>query len=178
MFKGTGFYTFLKLKYLLNPNSYKKVVGFDFFNTEELLGSITDKNDAETMKTLFDGREFEHGGEYVDYFKEKLLADGFNQSDFDLIAGDVSETTKKYVDDNVGFRISLLYMDVDLEKPTYDTLVNLWDNITKGGIIVFDEYAYNKWSESKGVDRFISERDLEIKTLDYQTPTAYIKKVK
>ena len=37
VFKGSGIYTFLKLKRLFNPNSSKRVVGFDFFNTEELL---------------------------------------------------------------------------------------------------------------------------------------------
>ncbi len=67
-------------------------------------------------------------------------------------------------------------MDLDLEEPTYNTLVNLWDNITKGGIVVFDEYGYHKWSESKAVDRFIQEKNLELKTLNYSAPTAYIKK--
>jgi hypothetical protein len=73
-------------------------------------------------------------------------------------------------------KISLMYMDLDLEIPTYDTLNNLWSNITKGGIIVFDEYGYHKWSESKGVDRFIEEKNLEIKSLNFMCPTAYIKK--
>ena len=69
VFKGTGMYTFLKLKYLFNPNSYKKVVGFDFFNTEELLKSITDNKDSEAMTALFEGRDFGHGENYVDIFK-------------------------------------------------------------------------------------------------------------
>ena len=67
-------------------------------------------------------------------------------------------------------------MDLDLEEPTYNTLINLWDNITKGGLVVFDEYGYHKWSESKGVDRFIKEKNIEIKTLNFNAPTAYIKK--
>jgi len=67
-------------------------------------------------------------------------------------------------------------MDVDLEIPTYNALNNLWDNITKGGLIVFDEYGYHKWSESKGVDRFIKDKNLEIKCLNCLCPTAYIKK--
>ena len=69
-----------------------------------------------------------------------------------------------------------MYMDLDLEVPTYNTLVNLWDNVTKGGIVVFDEYGYHKWSESKGVDQFINERNIEIKNLNFMCPTAYIKK--
>ena len=34
VFKGTGMLTFLKIKRFLCPNSGKKVVGFDFFNSE------------------------------------------------------------------------------------------------------------------------------------------------
>ena len=67
-------------------------------------------------------------------------------------------------------------MDLDLEEPTYKTLCNLWDKVSKGGVIIFDEYGYHKWSESKGVDRFIEEKGLEIISLDYYCPTAFIKK--
>lgn len=176
VFKGTGMYTFLKLKNILNPNSSKKVIGFDFFNTDELILSIDNKDDKEAMDVLFKERHFSHNQSFKDSFKSQLIRNGFFESEFDLIEGDVSETTRIFSQSNPGFKISLLYMDLDLEIPTYDTLVNLWDNVTRGGFIVFDEYGYHKWSESKGVDRFIKERNLEIKSLDYACPTAYIKK--
>ena len=176
VFKGTGIYTFLKLKYVLNPNSSKKVVGFDFFDTKALLGSITNVKEKEMMGVLFSDREFNHDDTYYEYLNKKILNDGFTQHDFELVKGDISVTTKEYSDNNVGFKISLLYMDVDLETPTYNTLNNLWDNISKGGVVVFDEYGHNRWSETKGVDRFIKERNLELNCLDYMCPTAYIKK--
>ena len=93
-----------------------------------------------------------------------------------LIAGDVSLTTKDFSRNNPGLKIAMLYMDVDLELPTYDVLNNLWDNMTKGGLIVFDEYGHHKWSESKGVDRFLEEKNLEIVSLNNYCPTAYIQK--
>ncbi len=49
VFKGTGLYTFLKLKNIFNPNSSKKVIGFDFFNTDTLISSIKDKIDKEAI---------------------------------------------------------------------------------------------------------------------------------
>jgi hypothetical protein len=176
VFKGTGIYTFLKLKQLYNPNSVKKVIGFDFFNTDDLLSSIDNQMDKETMSVLFNGRDFKHEKNYDMFLHEQILTHGFLDTDFQLIQGDVSLTTKNFSQNNPGFKISLLYMDLDLEEPTYNTLVNLWDNVVKGGIIVFDEYGYHKWSESKGVDKFIEEKKLEIKTLNYYAPTAYIRK--
>jgi hypothetical protein len=176
VFKGTGLYTFLKLKNIFNPNSSKKVIGFDFFNTDGLISSINNKEDKEAMDILFKERHFSHTQSFKEDFKLQLINHGFSESEFDLIEGDVSETTKQFSQSNPGFKISLLYMDLDLEIPTYDTLVNLWGNVTKGGIIVFDEYGYHKWSESKGVDRFIQEKNLEIQSLNFMCPTAYIKK--
>ena len=128
------------------------------------------------MNTLFDGRDFSHNESFKDMLNNKILSDGFLSHEFELIEGDISKTTYDFVNLNPGFKISLLYLDLDLEVPTYNTLVNLWERVTKGGIVVFDEYGYHKWSESKGVDRFIKEYNLEIKSMDYICPTAYIKK--
>jgi hypothetical protein len=177
VFKGTGLYTFLKLKGLYNPNSSKKVVGFDFFNTDQLISSINNKTDKDAMDVLFKERNFTHETSFKEYLNAKLIQDGFLNTDFELVDGDLSITSKEYSENNPGFKISLMYMDVDLEEPTYNALNNLWDNVTKGGIVVFDEYGYNKWSESKGVDRFIEEQNIEIKSLNYMCPTAYIKKL-
>jgi hypothetical protein len=176
VFKGTGIYTFLKLKQIFNPNSSKKVLGFDFFDNETLVSTLTNDLDKTYMDSLFKERNFSHDDDFRDVLYNKIIDDGFKPNDFELIKGDISITTHKFVNENPGFKISLLYIDLDLEKPTYDTLSNFWDNMTKGGIIVFDEYGYHKWSESKGVDRFINEKGLEIKSMNYLCPTAYIQK--
>jgi hypothetical protein len=176
VFKGSGLYTFLKLKNIYNPNTSKKVIGFDFFDTNKLISSIDNGDDKNAMDTLFKGRNFKHEQSYKDLLECSLIDNGFMRHEFELVKGDVSDTTKSFAQSNPGFKISLLYMDLDLEIPTYNALNNLWNNVTKGGIIVFDEYGYHKWSESKGVDKFIEEKNLEIKSLDFLCPTAYIKK--
>jgi len=176
VFKGSGIYTFLKLRRLLNYNSMKRVIGFDFFNTTGLIDSIEKENDKSNMSELFNERSFKHNEDYKNYLEEKLKNHGFLSNEFELVGGDISITSELYKIQNPGFKISLLYIDLDIEDPTYNTLKNLYDNVTKGGLIVFDEYAHPAWSESKGVDRFISEMNLEIKNLNYGCPTAYIKK--
>jgi hypothetical protein len=176
VFKGTGLYSFLKLKRVFNPNTHKKVIGFDYFDNDGLVSTLTNDLDKTYMNSLFKERNFNHDENYRDILYNKILNDGFLPNEFDLIKGDVSVTTHMFSNENPGFKISLLYMDLDLEKPTYDTLSNFWGNMTKGGIIVFDEYGYHKWSESKGVDRFIQEKNLELKSINFLCPTAYIQK--
>tara|TARA_Y100001938_G_scaffold142545_1_gene213990 strand:- start:655 stop:1350 length:696 start_codon:yes stop_codon:yes gene_type:complete len=175
VFKGTGMLTFLKLKRFLCPNSGKKVVGFDFFDSEALIDSLSGI-DKEAMNTLFCEREYKHDRNHVLLFRDFVRQCGFEEHEFELVAGDITETAAKYVSERPGFRISLLYIDLDVDIPTYEALKAMWDRVVKGGIVVFDEYAFHKWSESEGVDRFFADKDVEIKTLNYICPTAYVVK--
>ena len=101
---------------------------------------------------------------------------GFNTDIYQLIEGDVEKTIPDYLNENPGFRISYLYLDLDIDEPTFISLKLLYDRIVRGGILVFDEYACEKWTEANAVDRFLKEYpDLKIKTLKWcRTPTAYI----
>jgi len=173
VFKGTGLLTFLKLKKYLCPNTLKKVIGFDFYNSKKLIESLSGI-DKEAMSTLFKDRNFEHSSNCVKYFSENIKNMGFMEHEFDLVAGDVIETTKQFVSERPGFRISLLYIDLDLGEPTYETLKNMWDRVVSGGIVVFDEYAFHKWSESEGVDKFFKNKNVQVKSLNYICPSAYV----
>jgi hypothetical protein len=176
VFKGSGIYSFLKLKRYLCPNTSKKVIGFDMFNSEELINSLKSV-DKEAMSELFNGRNFKHEQNYKNYLEANILSNGFLPHEFELIQGDISKTALKYVEENPGFKISLLYLDLDLGEPTYDTLCALWDRVSVGGLVIFDEYGYAKWSESEGVDRFFKDKNIEIISLNYICPTAYVKKI-
>ena len=172
VFKGTGLLTFLKLKRYLSPNSGKKVIGFDFFDTNSLISSL-EKQDKEAMSVLFNERLFKHDDSFDLYLKKVIETSGFQGHEYDLVKGNVSKTMPKYLETRPGLKISLLYLDLDLEEPTYDVLSCAWDRVSKGGIIVFDEYAFHKWSESKGVDKFFENKNIEVKSLNFITPSAY-----
>lgn len=175
VFKGTGLMTFLKLKRYFCPNTMKKVVGFDFFETDGLLKTLSPQ-DKEVMSTLFKERGFAHEESFKEYLNQSILSYGFESHEFELIKGDASKMSKDYVESRPGLKISLLYLDLDLAKPTYDVLCAMWDKVSKGGIVVFDEYAYQKWSESQGVDQFFEDKNVEIISLNYMAPTACVVK--
>lgn len=173
VFKGTGIFTFLKLKRYLCPNSYKKVIGFDFFNSKELTSTLTDQ-DKDAMTTLFEGRNFKHDGTFKDKLDLMIRRSGFADHEYELIPGNISKTVMEYIETRPGAKISLLYLDLDLEVPTYDTLLSLWDRVSSGGIVVFDEYAYHNWSESIGVDKFFKNKNIKINSLNFFAPSAYV----
>lgn len=173
VFKGSGVVSWLKIRHIFAPNSFKKVVGFDFFDTKQLLDSLSGK-DREAMAELFGGRDFSHSPTYATKLGESIKK--INLPNFEFVEGDLIRTSKEYVQNRPGAKISLLYMDVDLEEPTYHALNNFWPIVSDGGYIVFDEYGYHTWSESRGVDKFVKERGLKLKTLDCSSPTAYLVK--
>ena len=174
IYRGSGLFTWAKLIELFCPFEIKRVVGFDFFGPDFL--SSLPEQDREPMSQVFTRSNATESDLSDITIRDKLLSIGIPEHKFELVKGDVSETTLKYVQDNPGFRISLLYMDLDLEKPTYDALENLWDRILSGGIVVFDEYSYCVWSESNAVDRFIKKHNLTLYKTNVSAPTAYIVK--
>jgi len=172
VFKGSGIFTWAKLIELHSHFEIKKIVGFDFFdkNFVEDLGD-TDKTAMSQVFSRCDTMDNEISKAYI---HDKLVNIGIPSHKFELVKGDVSQTTKLYKDNNPGFRISLLYLDLDLEIPTYDTLENFWDIVLPGGIVVFDEYGYNTWTESNAVDKFVKKHNLVLHSTNISAPTVYI----
>lgn len=176
VFKGSGLFSWLKMLDMNEPNTIKKVIGFDFFDPK-FVDDISDKIERETMKQVFNRcSELDMNDVSFSGIETKLKSAEFKQTKYELIAGDISETTKKIIEERPGFRISILYMDLDLEEPTYNTLTNLWDRVVPGGIVAFDEHAYHSWTESNAVDRFVQEKKLVLHRTNVQAPTAYIVK--
>jgi hypothetical protein len=174
VFKGSGLLSWLKILNMNEPHSIKKVIGFDFFGNE-FVEQLENDIDRELMGQVFKRcSDLEDEDISLKGIKSKILNSGFTEDDFDLVEGDIIKTSKDYSNSKPGFRISILYLDLDLDEPTYETLTNLWDNVVDGGIIVFDEYAYHSWSESNGVDRFIREHNLKLISTKVKAPTAYI----
>lgn len=173
VFKGCGILLWLKLLDLECPHSIKKVIGFDFFDS-----SFTDKLNGiekEAMTNVFlRCKDITNDTISKETIEKKIIDCGFTDKKFKLIKGDLSVTSQEYVKDKPGMRISLLYLDVDLEKPTYDALCAFWDHMTPGGIIIFDEYAYHYWTESNAVDIFIKNKNISLNSIEVGSPTLYI----
>ena len=174
VFKGSGMATFSKFINIYSPNSNKKVVGFDIFEDNNCLNEYNE-NDRKQMTDIYSRVDInDRKLEVID----KKLNNVTNNKNHLLISGDCKDTLPKFIAENPGFRISMLYIDVDLEAPTYYALKYLWDRVLPGGIIVFDEYEYHSFSESCGVDKFLKENNIKycVKSTNWMAPTAFIVK--
>lgn len=172
VFKGVGAMYWAKLLAIYAPGSRKRVIGFDTFS--EFANSMLDyeREAAEgfTSEASFVGID---PSEIV----SKASAAGLDGR-LELIVGDVAETALTYAQDNKGFRVSLLHLDLDTYSGTKAILEALYDRVTPGGIIVCDEYGSPGWGESDAIDEFLKDRNVILKTVEFSAkPTAYFTKL-
>jgi len=172
VFKGSGIITFCKFLQIFCPNSNKKVIGFDLFDGDNEI--ISNYKNGDTMKTVYS--KVDNNELTLESCLQRLKNSEIDESKYIIIKGDACETTKEFVKNNPGARISLIYVDLDLEEPTYHSLCNLWNKLLPGGYIVFDEYEYHKFDESNGVDKFLKEFNIDynIISTDWIAPTSYM----
>ena len=172
VFKGVGAMYWAKLLAIYAPGSRKRVIGFDTFS--EFANSMLDyeREAAEgfTSEASFVGID---PSEII----SKASAAGLDGR-LELIVGDVAETALTYAQDNKGFRVSLLHLDLDTYSGTKAVLEALYDRVTPGGIIVCDEYGSPEWGESDAIDEFLKDRNVMLKTVEFSAkPTAYFTKL-
>jgi len=166
VFKGSGLYTFAKIHQILSPNNPKKVIGFDFFESDRKM-----KFAKKLDKTMLNKHK-------RNWTAQKTILDNLAQVGIDnveLVAGNVLLTTKKYPKENLGFRISFLYLDVDNYEGTLAILKNLFPYVSPGGVVAFDEYALKGYGESDAVDEYFKSKKIKLKMLPWaNTPSAYL----
>jgi len=110
------------------------------FNTKQL-----DENSSDWCRATID--EVTKTMYSIDYPREKIH----------LIKGKVEETIPKDAPET----ISILRLDTDWYESTKHELENLFPRLSKGGVLVIDDYGY--WAGArKAVDEYFSEKKISI----------------
>lgn len=169
IFKGNSFFRWIKFRDLLEQTNSRKVIGFDVFGDFPQANFEEDKlkRDAFVEET--------NGGKSIslEEINELLDKQGLNKN-VELIKGDILLTLDEYLIKNPHLKISLLHIDVDLYEPTKHVLERLFERVTKGGIIIFDDYGAFAGA-NKAIDDFFDNK-VEIKKLPFSHAISYIVK--
>ncbi len=169
IFKGNSFFRWIKFRDLLEQTSSRKIIGFDIFGDfpEAHFEEDKAKRDAFVAET--------NGGVSITFEEiNNLLEKQGLSGNIDIIKGDILVTLDRYLLENPHLKISLLHIDVDLYEPTKHILEKLYERVTKGGIIIFDDYGAFAGT-NKAVDEFF-ENNIEVKKLPYSHAISYIVK--
>ncbi|MHA7842814.1 MAG: TylF/MycF/NovP-related O-methyltransferase [Winogradskyella sp.] len=169
IFKGNSFFRWIKFRDLLEQTSSRKIIGFDVFGDFPEANFEDDKlrRDAFVKETK--------GGKSISYDELIELLEKQNlRKNVDIIEGDILKTLDVYLQNNPQLKISLLHIDVDLYEPTKYILESLYSKVTKGGIIILDDYGAFAGT-NKAVDDFFKDQ-VEVKKLPYSNAISYIVK--
>ena len=167
IFKGNSFFRWIKFRDLLEQTGSRKVIGFDIFGDFPEANFEDDKLKREAFV------EETKGGKSISFEEITNLLEQQNlQKNVEIIKGDILQTLDKYIEDNPHLKISLLHIDVDLYEPSKLILEKLYTKVTKGGLIVLDDYGAFAGT-NKAVDDFF-ENKAEIKKLPYSNAISYI----
>ena len=170
VFKGTAQIFWLKLLKIFDHNSPKKVIGFDTF------GDFPKSTLAFEKKAA---KEFQKDAKInkknlLSIINKKIEKAGLSERS-QLIKGDIIKTSRNYAEKNRGFRISLLNLDLDTYEGTKHALQNFFPLVSKGGVVIFDEYGSRGWGESEAIDEFFKDTKYKIKKTAFgYKPTAYL----
>lgn len=165
VFKGSGLYTWVKLMMLFKPNNEYRVHGFDFFEKSREF----DFKYAQDRECL---DEHEENWSTQDTLTKTCADWGFKR--LNLVAGNMVDTTKTFVEQELGARVSILYIDVDNYEGALACLENLYPVVSPGGVIALDEYALPGYGESNAVDEFVKSHDARLRSMPWaNTPSAY-----
>ena len=179
VFRGLGLMTWANLleAYAIGDRT-KVVYGFDNWQGFTELAPEDGAKVGEVQKEV--------GGFSPRQYKEELEAAIriFDEDRFipwkarvKLVEGQVEETAGRFVKDNPGVRFSLVHLDCDLYKPTKAAIEAFWPRLSRGGVMLFDEYAIKDWpGETAAVDEYFADMpNVRVRTLPWtNAPAGYV----
>jgi len=126
----------------------KKIIGFDTFNGFDDSFLNKEKDNIEKNKincSMFKNSDIDLLKKSIELYDSSRPQNVNHLEKIELIKGDACLTIPEYVKQNPELIISLLYLDFDLYEPTKIALKFLYNRVIKGGVIVLDEFSYNKY---------------------------------
>jgi hypothetical protein len=155
VFKGESLTRFAHFRNLLGTNDSCKIIGFDNFSNEY--------PDTEYEEDQPQRQHWIHtaGPSSISIDQLTEVFDKHKISNYEFIAGNICATVPEYIKNNPGIKISLLNIDCDFVEPTFTALQTLWSHMSKGGIILLDNYGgwgtsgCSYFGDTKGVDDFL-----------------------
>jgi hypothetical protein len=183
VFRGASTFTWAKLCEIFCPTDIRKsVFGFDTFSGFPKIGA--EDGPENPLQDVVPGGY--SGGSSIevdlDLAQEAMNHDRHlrHKNRIEFVKGDVCETIPKFVSEKGdGLHIALLNLDLDLYEPTRVALEYFVPKMSRGGLIVVDEYAVDTFGgETKAVDEYFEKhfgkRPRVIKFPWHSNPTGYI----
>jgi len=135
VFRGGGAFSWLHFSSILEPNNTnRRIYAFDTF---EGFPELSEEDDSNYQKGDLNETSFDELYEMNLLHQKNIPMAHIQRMNF--VKGNIIETLPEFLKENPHVIAALVYVDVDIYKPTKIILENLLQRIPKGGILAFDE---------------------------------------
>ncbi len=169
IFKGASLSRFAIFREIFGDTLSKKIIGFDTFDKFPETEFTPDKK----MRNKFikkSGNQSISKNQMLKILKYRGL-----EKKIELVQGDITKTIPKYVKDHPELKLSLLNLDTDVYEPAVTILKYLYPKITKGGILILDDYGVFP-GETKAVNEYFKGSKIKIQKFQFSSLHYIIKK--
>ena len=135
VYLGGGLSTYANLSAALEPYNYQcKILGFDTFAGSSGHSDIDNLSSIDFSEQKYIANNLADLKRFIELFD---MDRPINQIEkIKLITGDLSVTSKKYINDNPEVIFRIIHLSVNLYQPTLLALENFLPRLNKGGILV------------------------------------------
>ena len=170
-FQGNNLMLFAHLSSIFEPYSFnRKIYGFDTF---EGFKSISKYDPKDINENTFSNTNLNILKKAINLFDLNRSVGHINK--INIIKGDATKTIPNFYKKNKNLLISLLYIDFDIFEPTKTALDVFASSVVKGGIIVFDQINYDKFSgESLAFKNYFKSNKYKLKKFNHDPFIGYI----
>ena len=174
VFKGTSLARFSMFRKIMGGSHTTRLIAFDIFSDK--YPNTKFKEDQAQRKHWIKTA----GSSSISSSQLKKIFKKNSVNNFKLIEGDVLKTVPKFKKNNPGLKISLLNIDIDFIEPTLVCLNNFYDCVSKGGVILLDNYAGRGSSgkylhgDTSAIDKFFKNKKISIQKFYFSARPSFI----
>ena len=171
VFKGTSLARFALYRDILSTKNSSKIIAFDVFSDD--FPNTKYKEDKIIRKNWIKNA----GSSSISIKQMQKVFKNQKTENFELVPGDITKSLPRYIKKNPHLKISLLNIDIDFVESTYCALEYLYPRVSKGGVILLDNYGYAH-GDTKGVDMYFDKINVkpDIKKFKFVSRPCYIVK--
>ena len=174
VFKGTSLVRFALMRNMFGGEKSSRILAFDTFS-----------NSYPNTKFLEDKKQRSYwiktaGAASIGAKQLSVVLKKKKISNFSIIKGDVVKSIPKFLKKNPGLKISLLNVDIDFVEPTLAVLENFYPLVSKGGVVLLDNYAGRGNSgkylhgDTKAIDDFLKNKKQKIRRFPFAARPCYL----
>ena len=167
VFKGVSLSRLIKFRDLFENPFSRKIIAFDTFGEFPEAQYPLDVKKREQFVS-------EAGSKSIGKVQLISVLQRLNlYQNIELIEGNILQTVPEYKGKNPHLKISFLHIDVDLYEATRVCLEELYSLVTRGGIVILDDYGAFPGA-NKAIDEFFTGKKVKINKLPYSNAISFV----